>query len=143
MKTLPLIAAALASAAPATGATLDDDRWHHRLLIVFAPDRASEPLRVQQRSVAAATAAFAERDLRVIEVIGDRVQGTGETAAALRTRFAVRPPAFRALLVGKDGRVAIDSAAPLATPRLVGTIDAMPMRRQEMARTGRPAATRR
>ena len=116
----------------AAALTIDAARWHDRLLIVFAPDPASPPLAAQRQAVDAP--AFADRDLRVVEVVGDAVTGAAEPAAALRRRFHIAAGSFRVLLVGKDGGVKLDSATPLAAARLAATIDAMPMRRDEMRR---------
>jgi hypothetical protein len=121
---LPLLAAA--------ALTIDAHRRHDRLLVVFAPDAASPALAAQRAEVDGA--AFAERDLRLVEVVGAAVTGAADPAATLRARFHVASGAFRAVLVGKDGGVKLDSATPLAAARLAATIDAMPMRRDEMRR---------
>ena len=42
-------------------------------------------------------------------------------------------PAFRVRLVGKDGGVKLDQATPIEVTTLFALIDAMPMRRAEMA----------
>ncbi len=125
---LLLLAAAFAAA------SVDDHRWRDRLLIVFAPDAASPALAAQRRDAAAASAAYAERDLVMIEVVGDAVRGARDDAAALRRRLHVPAAAFRAVLVGKDGHVAGVSPEPLTAERLAAQIDAMPMRRDEMRR---------
>jgi hypothetical protein len=52
--------------------------------------------------------------------------------ATLRRRFG--GTRFRAILVGKDGEEKISSDLPLDRDALLPTIDAMPMRRQEMRR---------
>jgi hypothetical protein len=77
---------------------------------------------------------MAERDLILIKVTGDTVRGASDRAADLRRRFGVRAGAFRVVLIGKDGGVKIEAAAPLPARRLFETIDAMPMRRDEMRR---------
>ena len=41
--------------------------------------------------------------------------------------------AFRVRLIGKDGGEKLDSAAPVSAAALFALIDAMPMRRAEMA----------
>ncbi len=80
-----------------------------------------------------------ERDVVVVWLIGDRVSANlgpppAETAAALRRRFGVEGQGFRVVLVGKDGDVKRESSAPLSAVGLFGTIDAMPMRKQELRR---------
>ena len=54
--------------------------------------------------------------------------------AALRRRLRVEAGRFTALLVGKDGHVALRSHEPVVAARLFPAIDAMPMRRAEVAR---------
>ncbi len=73
----------------------------------------------------------------VVYVVGDMVSvelgpGPGLTAQALRTRYAIKSGEFRALLVGKDGGVKLSSPTPLSSGTLFLTIDAMPMRRDEI-----------
>lgn len=84
-----------------------------RRLYIYAPT-ASDPALIQQRRlVDAARAGMADRDLVLIEVIGKR-------------------PHFEAVLVGKDGSEKLRADTSLTSERLFETIDAMPMRRQEM-----------
>lgn len=84
-----------------------------RRLYAYAPT-ASDPALIHQRTlVDAARAGMAERDLVLIEIIGKR-------------------PHFEAVLVGKDGGEKLHSATPITAERLFETIDAMPMRRQEL-----------
>jgi len=53
-------------------------------------------------------------------------------AAAVRERFRVERADFTVILVGKDGGEKLRDSKPLPFARLQATIDAMPMRRQEM-----------
>ncbi len=123
---LPLIALAAATMA------VDAHRGRDRLLVVFAPGAASPALAAQRAAIDGPE--LAERDLHVVEVVGDSVMGASDRATALRARCHVAANAFRAVLIGKDGGVKLSSAAPLTTARLTATIDAMPMRQAEMRR---------
>ena len=49
-----------------------------------------------------------------------------------RQRFQIAPEAFAAILVGKDGGEKLRVFAPVSMDRLNRTIDAMPMRKDEM-----------
>ncbi len=136
---VPLISVAVVAAAAAGGpaafdavASVDAYRGQFRLLIVFAPTAVNRALAQQREGGDAAE--FADRDLRIIEVIGNTVRGATDPAAALRARFDTPPPAFRVILLGKDGHVALDSIGPVPAARIEATIDAMPMRRDEMQR---------
>ncbi|WP_277182985.1 DUF4174 domain-containing protein [Caballeronia sp. BR00000012568055] len=135
MKSL-LLCTTLALALPlcAAAASVDDYAWHKRLLIVFASQSSLPELAKQRALIADAKAGFSERDMLSIEVIGNQVQGTTDSADALRQRYHVAPDTFRVLLIGKDGGVKIDSHEPVEMQRVFGTIDTMPMRREEAQR---------
>ena len=70
-----------------------------------------------------------ERDLVIVEAYGVDAAST-----ALRRKLDIPGTAFRALLVGKDGEPKLVSAKPISAAILYSTIDAMPMRRDEMRR---------
>lgn len=103
-----------------------------RIVIVFAPRRDDARLARQQALLRAATHALRDRDVHVIEVVGDTVAGAHDYAAALRQRYAVARARFAVLLVGRDGGVKLRSAEAVPIERLNRTIDAMPMRQREM-----------
>ena len=103
-------------------------RRAYRVVVALAPSRRDPDLAVQRRIFAALGAAAAERDL----VLATYDDATPE-GATLRRRFG--GTGFRAILVGKDGEEKISSGRPLDRGALLPTIDAMPMRRQEMRRT--------
>ena len=101
---------------PAVGLALPDltaHQWRHRVLVIDAPEQLTEDYRRQLASLDAAKAGLEERDLQVVTRTG--------------------APAFRVRLVGKDGGVKLDQATPLGVTTLFALIDAMPMRRAEMA----------
>lgn len=139
--TAPGIAAAmlaiLASVGPADA--MSAYRWSKRPLVVFAPDAGNAALASQRGIVAGSRGGLIERAMVIVYVVGDRVTselggGPGMSAQALRARYGVSRGAFRAILVGKDGGAKLSSSAPLAAGTLFRTIDAMPMRAQEMRR---------
>ncbi len=133
-----LAAACLAMISPPAFAA-SDYQWNYRPLLVFAGGNDSAALAEQRRAVAQSRAGFKERDIVVVWIVGDStaaewgpaVQGT---AAELRRRYGVSAAGFRVVLVGKDGGVKLTSAAPLSAGRIFATVDAMPMRRDEMRR---------
>ncbi|GJD58896.1 DUF4174 domain-containing protein [Methylobacterium dankookense] len=102
-------------------------RWHARVLVLAAPDGDDARLKAQREAVAAAQLDFSERDLVVVDAVGP-----GAEAAALRRRLGLPEAEFRAVLVGKDGEAKITASEPIPPERLFATIDAMPMRRDEM-----------
>ncbi len=121
---MPILLAAALAASP----TLAQMRWDRRVLIVAAPSAQDPALAEQRRILGGWTAKGDERDLTVVEIVGDRVRGAGDTGPALRHKFRL-PAGFTAILIGKDGGEKLRSAHPFPTAVLEQTIDAMPMRR--------------
>ena len=117
-----LIAAALAQA------TIAQTKWERRVLLVAAPS-ATDPQMVEQRRILANwRKESAERDLAIVEIIGDRVTGAADTGPDIRRKYHL-PPGFTAILIGKDGGEKLRSPRPFPAAALAETIDAMPMRR--------------
>jgi len=126
---LPSFLLLLAGSAASVSAQGDLARYRdkNRLLLVFAPSASDARWAHQGALLAGSKAQFADRDLLRFNVFE-----RGPEAAALRARYHVHPGSFRVLLVGKDGHVAASDAAPVALSTLMGRIDRMPMRRNEM-----------
>ena len=113
--------------------------WKYRPLIVFAPTPSNAQLVIQRTIVSMNLAGFRERNIAAIEVTGSGIRSKlgplpRATANALRKHCGVAGWQFRAILVGKDGGSKLQSSRAMSTRHLFGTIDAMPMRRQEMRR---------
>ena len=118
----------LLAAALAASPTLAQMKWERRVLIVAAPSAHDPALAEQRRILGSWTAKGEERDLTIVEIVGDQVRGAGDTAPALRRKFRL-PAGFTAILIGKDGGEKLRSAKPFPTAVLERTIDAMPMRK--------------
>ncbi|MCJ8507008.1 DUF4174 domain-containing protein [Rhizobium lemnae] len=116
---------------------LDQFRWNHRIVVVFA-DRSDEANYVQQMaSLRDAQEALAERDMLIISVVSDVAAIIDKPqlkldADSLRKRFGAKGRGFRAVLIGKDGGAKLSSNRPITPAELFSTIDAMPMRQSEM-----------
>lgn len=111
-------------------------RWMYRPVVVLAGPGGETAVAEQRRIFAASRTGLAERDIVVVWVTGNIVNaelgpGPGMTAAQLRARFGA-PDGLRVILVGKDGGVKLTQSMPLQATTLFGTIDAMPMRRDEI-----------
>jgi len=104
-------------------------RWQKRVLLLGAPTAGQADFQQQKKLLAAVPDQLRERDFLVLEVpydqlsAADRQYWTQELKQSL-TRFAV-------VLIGKDGGVKRTETQPLAPADLFGTVDKMPMRRQE------------
>lgn len=135
-----LIALAAMTASVTPGLAMSGYQWKKRPLVVFAPAEGAASLSQQKAIVAQFRPAFQDRKMVVVYVAGDRVSaelgpGPKSGAAALRARFGVAPGEFRAVLVGLDGGVKLSSGTPIAATTLFSTIDAMPMRKDEVKRS--------
>ena len=118
--------------AEAKSASLASYQWKSRVLVVTAPTRQDDGVAAQRRIFQQNAAGMAERQIVLIEAVGD-----DERARAIRGQLGVSDKAFKVILVGKDGNVAVSSDRPLAAQDLFNRVDAMPMRRDEMKRDKR------
>ena len=107
-------------------------RWTARSLVVLAADPESPDLAEQSRQVESLKDGAAERELVVVQPPADSAE-----AKALRMQLGLGTEPFQAVLVGKDGGAKLRAAKPISAPELMATIDAMPMRQDEMRRRGR------
>lgn len=112
--------------------------WEDRVLVLFSPSLEEPAYREQIQDLENAAEALAERDVLIIHIIREsQVKVDGESKPQLGTpafyeHFNVSPPNFAVLLIGKDGGVKLRQNKPLTIEKLTATIDAMPMRQQEM-----------
>lgn len=131
------LAAASLSAQAALAGALDGYAWSDRPVLVFAPD-ADDPRLIRQTALfAGSPAALQDRAMPVLAITEDAVTVNGApsdlSAAALRRAYGVAEGAFAVLLIGKDTGVKFQSDAVAAPERLYALVDAMPMRRRELA----------
>ena len=131
---LVLMAAASTAAAgpPSLAATIQGSHWQKRVLLVTAPRSDNPGFQQQKQLLAPAAAEVQARDLLVIDVLGEQL--TPADRQYLQQNLKLKLTGFEVVLIGKDGGVKQRSTRPLAPANLFGTIDKMPMRRQEMRR---------
>ena len=141
MRMVVRLAAALATLAVFATAvqSMANYRWKKRPLVVFAESDGSPLLAEQRQIVSRNRSDLNKRDVVVVWVIGSSLSTElgpppSSNATSLRARYNVADGEFRAVLVGKDGGEKLSSSKPLAAEKLFATIDAMPMRRDEMRR---------
>ena len=114
--------------------TLDEHRW----LLLFSPNAENQYLQEQNRLLGQVQHGLADRNLVVVQVLGNAVVANPTTteklpaAAELRKRYRVNPAHFTIILVGKDGEEKYRAPHAQAPAVLFKIIDDMPMRRQEM-----------
>jgi hypothetical protein len=107
-------------------------RWTARMLVVLAADPESQALAEQRRHIESLKDGAADRDLVIVQPPAGSVE-----AEALRKRFGPGTEPFLAVLVGKDGGAKLRAAKPITARELMATIDAMPMRQDEMRQRAR------
>jgi hypothetical protein len=104
--------------------------WQKRVLLVIAPSANDEQIQKQQDILQKQKAGLQDRDLEIIYLpMNTAKQGDQDF---LMRKFNMKPNEFYAILIGKDGTEKLRSAIPLEAEKLFGTIDAMPMRKEEM-----------
>jgi hypothetical protein len=119
----------VASAAVASEPSMSAMQGHRRVLLISWPSSASAEVDDQRRIFAGWKGEADDRDVTLVEVAGTSVIGASDAAGELRKRYRLPAVGFQALLIGKDGYVALRSSKPISAQTLQGTIDAMPMRR--------------
>jgi hypothetical protein len=117
------------SSAGTQGDPLARFRWKARVLVVLAADPQSPALAEQKRQFDSLNNGAQERDLVLVQPLA----GSPE-AKALRAHLGLDNGTFRAVLVGKDGGAKLTAPRPISARELAATIDAMPMRQDEMRR---------
>jgi hypothetical protein len=118
----------------------------NRVLLVFAPDSLDRRFGQQLDNFAHHSADFTSRDLVLIPIVPDSGLPSAspilrelrpplvhdDEKITIRKRFHIQPGSFTVILLGKDGGEKLRSTTPITLARLNRTIDAMPMRKQEM-----------
>lgn len=133
-------ACTLAGSGGTPASALTGYTWKYRPVLVFAERDASPSLAEQRRLFSASRAGLTERNIVIVWVVGNRVTtdlgpAARHSATSLRQRFGAGDgSSFRVVLVGKDGGTKLVRSSPLPPSSLFSTIDAMPMRRDEMQR---------
>lgn len=117
---------------------LSDHQWQHRIVLIFASSDRAPDYQRQVQIWQADRAGVNDRDLKLVEVLGtgasqaDGQPITPASAEDFRRQFRVKAADFAVILVGKDGTEKQRSQTPVDLAMLFRTIDAMPMRQQEM-----------
>ncbi|OGX81906.1 hypothetical protein BEN47_18855 [Hymenobacter lapidarius] len=112
--------------------TLRRHHWQKRVLLLASPTPDHPDFEAQKALLAAQQSGLATRDFLVLDLIYTRLSDTDKQFLAQKT--GVLPQGFAAVLIGKDGGVKLKSTRPIVPATLFGTVDKMPMRRQEMRR---------
>jgi len=139
-KLTPIVLAAVLSVPTLSpAAAMSGYLWKHRPVVVIAGTGGDAALAEQRLIFSANLSGLTERDVVIVWVAGNTVNVDlgpvpGMSAEQLRRRLGAPENGFRAFLVGKDGGTKLSQSTPLSTNVLFGTIDSMPMRRDEVRR---------
>ena len=122
----------------AMGSPLAVYAWNARVLVISAPSKTDIELARQDALLQTLMQSMKERDLVVVRAIGSEAsddRGTALDATAVRRAAALRSDHFGVALIGKDGGIKLSRTHVVAGRELFETIDAMPMRRDEIRRS--------
>ena len=132
---LALVAAVALAQAPrptSLAQQLRANHWQKRVLLVGAPTAGQADFQQQKKLLAAAPDQLQERDFVVLEVLYDQLSAADRQYWQQELKQPLT--SFAVVLIGKDGGVKRTETKPLAPTDLFGTVDKMPMRRQEARR---------
>ena len=117
--------------------TLAAQRDQTRPLLIFAPKSDDAQMGIQLRILVEHAAEAGDRQIVAIALpyhspSPSDVQLSPTEAESARRRFHIDPGAFAVILLGKDGGPKLRADKPISMTRLEKTIDAMPMRQDEV-----------
>ncbi|OUJ74226.1 DUF4174 domain-containing protein [Hymenobacter crusticola] len=128
----PLLAMTQSAQHPSLAETLRASRWQKRIVLLYAPTSDNAEFKQQKSLLAQEQGATRSRDIQVLELVATQLSAADKQY--LQQQVKVDPAQFAVLLIGKDGGVKLRQKEALTTQELFGTIDKMPMRRQEMTK---------
>jgi glutathione peroxidase-family protein len=132
---LALVAAVVVAQTPrptSLAQQLRASHWQKRVLLVGAPTASQADFQQQTKLLAATPYQLKERDFLVIELPYDQLSAADRQYWQQKLKQPLT--SFAVVLIGKDGGVKRTETKPLAPADLFGTVDKMPMRRQEAKR---------
>jgi hypothetical protein len=109
---------------------LASHQWKKRVILVIASTEGEPDFLAQQKLLESKQSGTQERDLEILYLVLNKLNDTDKTF--LRKSFSIDTEKFCIILIGKDGGEKRRSTKPLQAEELFQTIDAMPMRQQEM-----------
>ena len=111
---------------------LRTSHWQKRVLLIGAPTASQAAFQQQQKLLASVPDQLRERDFLVLELPYDQLSAADRQYWQQELKQSLT--SFAMVLIGKDGGVKRTETQPLAPADLFGTVDKMPMRRQEARR---------
>lgn len=118
-------------------------QWAHRLLIVGTPSAEHDQYRAFMTLLDDHAQSLTDRDVQVFHLLESGESRVGNqllslrAAAALREQLGLVSGQFTTVLIGKDGGEKQRSINRVVLVEMLGLIDTMPMRQQEMLKRAR------
>lgn len=116
---------------------LENFRWKNRLILIFSPSKTDTVYLRQIRELENEKKALEDRDIVVLHIFPqggfyDTHKINQGSAKALRKNYRIAENQFMLILVGKDGGTKLKENKMTHLSQILGLIDSMPMRIQEM-----------
>ena len=115
-------------------------KWENRILIIYSNDVDDHEIREQKKKYELQKSEYNERDLLVFQLSDNNFQNLsnqlsqGVNISSLKEYLSIeKSDRFKVILIGKDGGIKLESEQLLSNQKIFATIDAMPMRRNEMS----------
>ncbi len=113
-------------------AILEEKKDHRRVLLIYGRDDAQHYIIEQQESLNEVRDGLAERELDVMILVASLLPEP-DRWYLMHSEFNLVPQEnYMGWLIGKDGSIKQTYKKPVSTEDLFTTIDAMPMRQQEI-----------
>jgi len=121
---------------------LSSHQWKDRLLLVLTTDNSKDLYREQMNILNDNTEGLEERKLVIYSVMPQQYKKGIEAeswmkSTRLNDRYRQQGEDFEVILIGLDGGIKLRQAEILSIEKLFATIDAMPMRSNEIRKRSR------
>ncbi|WP_462319622.1 DUF4174 domain-containing protein [Marinilabilia sp.] len=127
----------LSTTIPMSAQDLSQHEWKDRLLLVLTTENSKELYKEQMDLFKDNIAGLEERKLVIYSVMPEKYKKGIQAekwmeSTRLNDRYREGGKKFEVILLGLDGRVKLRQSEILSIEKLFRTIDAMPMRRNEL-----------
>lgn len=124
---------------PASGKTdISEYQWKNRVILILADDDENPIIAKQQAAFEKIKAGMEERKLLVFFIYPEKDEESVKKTSGkifsdeLYNKYRKYDEPYQIYLLGLDGRIKLSQTGYLSTRKLFSTIDAMPMRREEI-----------
>lgn len=127
----------ISSTIPMSAQDISSHEWKNRLLLVLTTENSKDLYNEQIELLKENIAGLEERKLVIYSVMPEKYKKGIHAekwikSASLNNQYRQDEEKFEVILIGLDGRAKLRQSDIMSVEKLFGTIDAMPMRRNEM-----------